>query len=201
MMARGTPFLEVLWNDREHRFSYSWGTEHFGKVRVKYRPVGERFWEERNNFDFNADDLAEQRLEVQLTSWEYPEILVGYAEEDATFDMSGLDWAKGQVAECEGVQPDEIKVVWLLPPTPSFPQSALDQGIQSGRVELECTFGSGSQLSDCTIVSETPIDVGFGQAALRGLRIARGSLRGLNQPQSGRHRFAINFAVQGATDE
>lgn len=198
MMARGTPFLEVLWRDDEHGFSYSWGTEHYGKVRVKYRPVGARFWEERNNFDFDADDLAEQRLEVQLTSWEYPAILVGYAEEDAIFDLSGLEWAKGQVADCEGVRPNEVKVVWLLQPTPAFPQSALDQGVQSGRVELECTFGSGSEVSDCAIVSETPTDVGFGEAALRGLRTARGSLRGSDQPENGRHRFFINFALQGA---
>jgi hypothetical protein len=198
MMTRGTPFVEVLWSDYDHRFSYSWRTEHYGKVRVKYRPVGERFWEERNNPDFNPDGLTAQRLEVQLTSWEYPAILEGYAEENAIFDFAGVEWAKTQVADCEGARPDEIKVVWLTPPSPSFPDSALSQGSESGRVELECTFGSGGQLSDCEVVSETPEDRGFGQAALRGLRYARGSLRGASQPANGRHKFAINFAVEGS---
>lgn len=195
-MMRGTPFVEITWNAQDHGFSYRWTTTHYGRVEIKYRSLGERFWEERENHNFSGDSLNESRYEIQLSSWEYPAILIGYAEESATFDFEGLAWAKSQVASCENVVPDARSIVWLSRPTPSFPESALSQGFNSGRVELDCEVDLDGRLTQCQVVSETPADVGFARAAIESLRTARVSVRGPRSEGDIRHRFTSTFRLQ-----
>lgn len=97
MMARsGTPFLEVFWSEPLNRFYSEWHAVHY-RGRVKYRTPNERFWEESAP---NPNTAEERVVEVVADSWEYPEILVGHAEEQATFDLAGLRWARTAVKEC-----------------------------------------------------------------------------------------------------
>lgn len=98
MMARsGTPFLEVYWVPALSRYFSEWHTVHYGGVRSKYRLPGARFWEETAP---DPSTVAEGSVEVVLTSWEYPEILVGHSEERATFDFTGIKWAMETVQAC-----------------------------------------------------------------------------------------------------
>jgi hypothetical protein len=106
MMFNGTPFLEIWWSDYGSKFTYRWFTVHFGRVSVKYRTPGAKFWEERTNANFDATEIGEQQIELVASSWEYPELIIGHAEEKATFDLAGLTWAQSQVRSCEGVIAD-----------------------------------------------------------------------------------------------
>jgi hypothetical protein len=106
MMFNGTPFLEISWNRYGAKFSYGWSTVHYDRIRLSYRAPGERFWEDRNDDGFNADEVGEKLIELTITSYEYGAILVGRAEETAAFDLAGLNWAKAEVLKCEGRVPD-----------------------------------------------------------------------------------------------
>jgi hypothetical protein len=107
MFWNGTPFVEMSWINygSEPRWYHQWRTTHYGRVEVKYRKPGDRFFGESFNEEINAGKFGEDQLEVVLTSWEYPAILVGLAEERAIFDLAGLQWARDQVSKCEGREP------------------------------------------------------------------------------------------------
>lgn len=98
---RGTPFLQIMPGYREP-FRFSWETVHWGKVKVQFREQGEKFWE---SLEPNSNDLTHldgKKIEIHLTSWEYPEILVGFAEEKAVIDLSGMSQAMSKIDECLG---------------------------------------------------------------------------------------------------
>lgn len=59
------------------------------------------FWTEPSGGEFDAVAVGERAIDVVLTSWEYPEIYVGYSEEAAIFDLGGLAWALDGVQACE----------------------------------------------------------------------------------------------------
>jgi hypothetical protein len=109
-MFKGKPFLEI-WHNKTpsqffpEKFTYRWWTTHSGSVRIKYRTPGSKFWEERTQVKFNADGIVEQQFEIVLTSWEYPELYEGFAEQKGIFDFTGLSWAKSQVVICEDLKP------------------------------------------------------------------------------------------------
>jgi hypothetical protein len=105
MMFNGTPFLEIELINPPSYFDYTWRTEHYGDIEVKYRIAGSKFWEERNNSNFSADEIGEQAFEIAVVSWEYPALYVGRVEEKATFDLAGLSWAKSQIITCEYADP------------------------------------------------------------------------------------------------
>lgn len=105
LLFRGTPFLEIHgsrhgFSGREI-FSYDWTTRHYGRVAVKYRIAGERFYEEKSNGEFSASGLTEGSYDVVLISWEYPALNIGRAEEAAIFDMTGREWAEQRVLQCQ----------------------------------------------------------------------------------------------------
>jgi TonB family protein len=62
---------------------------------------------------------------------------------------------------------------WRIQPRSVYPNRAQRQGIESGRVELRCPVSAEGQIKSCWILSETPADAGFGQAALAGAVQAR----------------------------
>lgn len=103
IMFKGKPFLEIWWDNYSSKFTYHWWTVHYGDVEVKYRTAGSKFWEERNNGTFDADEIGEQQFELAISSWEYPELALGRAEEKAMFDLAGLPWAQTQMKICEGI--------------------------------------------------------------------------------------------------
>ncbi|HAC01590.1 MAG TPA: hypothetical protein DCF67_08995 [Brevundimonas sp.] len=97
MMARtGTPFLEVFWSEPLNKFYSEWHTVHY-RGSGKYRVLGARFWEDHGP---DPESVTEQVIEVVAESWEYPNALVGYAEERARFDLAGIHWAKDAVRSC-----------------------------------------------------------------------------------------------------
>ncbi len=94
--------------------------------------------------------------------------------------------------------PAEVAVsnpTWLRRPTSLarfYPASAFMQGV-AGDVELDCLVETDGRL-DCAVVSETPPNAGFGQAALRiadEYRMAPLLLDG--RPARGRLRMNIPF--------
>jgi hypothetical protein len=111
----GTPFLEiglkrkrkVSKNLSSVSFNYTWRTQFYNDIEIKYRIAGLKFWETRSNLTFNADEIGEQEFEVAVVSWEYPALYVGRVEEKATFDLAGLSWAKSQIITCEYGEPSQ----------------------------------------------------------------------------------------------
>lgn len=62
---------------------------------------------------------------------------------------------------------------WRVRPGPEYPNLAQRQGVESGQVRLTCPVSVEGRIQSCWIVSETPADAGFGQAALAGAVQAR----------------------------
>jgi hypothetical protein len=94
----GTPYLGI-YRDYKQQITYSWFTEHYDKVRIKIRQSDQKFWDE---YDSRPDmaKYGEEIINVVASSWEYPEIYVGYVEEKAFFDLKGRGWAIDKVDEC-----------------------------------------------------------------------------------------------------
>lgn len=95
----GTPSIRISGLDRS-RLTYSWQAHHLGRVRVKTRPIGARFWDDVSSYGETSPFSSEAPVEVHLTSWEYPELLIGLSEETAVFDPVGISWAEEQLRAC-----------------------------------------------------------------------------------------------------
>lgn len=72
-------------------------------------------------------------------------------------------------AQAQDTAPD-VMASWLRKPTPSqlmavFPTKALEKGLD-GEATISCKISLQGALFDCVVVSETPADMGFGQAAI-----------------------------------
>lgn len=95
----GTPFLTVS-RGYQDKLTYHWQTEHYGRVRTKIRIPGDKFWDEYGA----SGDMSKydgRVVEIVMTSWEYPEILVGLSEEQALFDFTGMQSIIEKVDQCE----------------------------------------------------------------------------------------------------
>ena len=78
--------------------------------------------------------------------------------------------AHAQTAPALHALPDE-GLRWLSKPNgrdiaEAYPRKAINQEV-SGRIVLECETGAAGNMSGCTVLSETPSDFGFGDAALK----------------------------------
>lgn len=62
---------------------------------------------------------------------------------------------------------------WLRNPRPEYPGAASFNRIRQGEANLSCTRGQDGSVYDCRIESEMPLQMGFGQAALRSMREVR----------------------------
>lgn len=85
---------------------------------------------------------------------------------------------------------------WSSYPRVEFPERAMADGVEEGRVMLNCLVQSDGRMSDCTIVSEEPAARGFGRQALVGIPYARltpQAVEGL--PPNARVTFPINFTL------
>lgn len=76
------------------------------------------------------------------------------------FDPAMLDAARRVIG-----RPD-----WRSLPSPGdvgggYPRKAVDDGVSSARVSMDCLVGAGGQVENCEVVSETPAGYGFGDAA------------------------------------
>lgn len=86
-------------------------------------------------------------------------------------------------------------VAWRRPPMPEFPARGLSID-SDGRVVLQCGFLQTGTVMDCVIEQETPLDAGFGPAALAAAGEARLASRFVQgaDPRA-RVRFVIQFRV------
>jgi TonB family protein len=62
--------------------------------------------------------------------------------------------------------------IWLRSMSPDkaaelFPAAAAKAGLKQGRATLSCVVAHDGSLSDCTVATEDPADMGFGEAALK----------------------------------
>jgi hypothetical protein len=97
---RGTPFLQV-YRSYNGSVTYAWNARYHGRVRVKIRRPGERFWNEMDRPFGDMTSYDGERIDVVVSSWEYPEVLVGYSEESAQFNMIGLRAITERMLACE----------------------------------------------------------------------------------------------------
>jgi protein TonB len=80
-------------------------------------------------------------------------------------------------------------VEWVRQPPVEYPERALSRNVRRGSVVLSCRF-EASVAVECSVVSETPAEMGFGAAALRAVR------RGVAAPGvEGVRTVALNFAL------
>ncbi len=99
VFGMGTPFLQI-YKGYKTPHTFAWETRHWGKVKIQYRRPGEKFWTQAEPL---VDDLTQfdgQKLEISLTSWEYPDILVGFAKETGVIDLSGMAAAIEAIDKC-----------------------------------------------------------------------------------------------------
>ena len=67
----------------------------------------------------------------------------------------------------------EPSISWSRPPRPSFPARALERGVRTAQVRLECQANANGSLTSCSILNETPAGEGFGRAAILAAHSAR----------------------------
>lgn len=95
----GDPFLTV-YKGYQDKLRYFWTAEHSGKVTVKGRVSGEKFWKPLAGDDQNEYYVDGRKFQINVTSWEYPAIYVGYAEQTGTMDLTGLAHVIEAVNNC-----------------------------------------------------------------------------------------------------
>lgn len=93
----GEPFIILYWSDVKKTVLHAWEGEDVRNASVQVRPVGNKFWNEEPR-DTKYHDGA--RLEVNVMSWEYPEIRVGYHEAKGLFDLTGIDSMRAEIERC-----------------------------------------------------------------------------------------------------
>jgi protein TonB len=85
---------------------------------------------------------------------------------------------------------------WARRPSVEYPERALGQNVGSGLVRLDCGFAADGSLTSCEVTEETPAGMGFGAAALRGVRSAQLSPTTIDGvPENARVRFSIPFSL------
>lgn len=95
--TQGEPFIVLYWSDRDQKVVHFWQGQDIEVSRVQTRMAGEKFWSDETRESSYADGA---KLEVNVISWEYPKIYVGYHEARGAFDLSGLDAMKRSIEEC-----------------------------------------------------------------------------------------------------
>jgi hypothetical protein len=95
----GTPYL-MIYRGYKSPLTFSWNTVHSGKEKIQYRRMGEKFWTNGEIYNKDLTEFDGQKLEIAMTSWEYPEILVGFEEEKGVIDLAGMKAAVAAIQEC-----------------------------------------------------------------------------------------------------
>lgn len=66
---------------------------------------------------------------------------------------------------------------WARPPAPEYPALALAQGVVEGRVTVQCIIFPNGALTNCVVLDEAPVGVGFRESVLASVVRARVSPR------------------------
>jgi hypothetical protein len=124
--------------------------------------------------------------------------IAGAATAQGPAATKGPEQAPGEVAQTL----PEPRVVWDPPTTRSLAElypTQLTRHRPSGRVEMDCVIEEGGA-PNCTVTRETPLDYGFGVAALRASALFRATpmLSDGTTPSVGMQtRLIINFPGPG----
>lgn len=83
--------------------------------------------------------------------------------------------------DCRPSPPSRPSVItnpsWVRPPTPEYPEAAIDAAVVSARVTLSCIVLQNGLLTNCEVRDETPAGLGFAESALAASARARVSPR------------------------
>lgn len=114
ILAGGTPYLTIYKDEARDRYGkslgydqikYVWRGRYLGDTTVKLRKPGERFWDEYEYWDrdkiVDMKKYEEGKIEVYISSFEYPELGLGKVEENAIFDLSGIQWSIDMLDKCK----------------------------------------------------------------------------------------------------
>lgn len=86
---------------------------------------------------------------------------------------------------------------WRTQPIAEFPQRATQNGIEVGEAVISCELLATGRLTNCTVVSEDPPGIGFGESAIRASRRARITPAVVNGvPQLGRVIYPQHFLIR-----
>lgn len=114
------------------------------------------------------------------------EVQKGRANRDA------LAGATGEAAETAII----ANPAWRRRPLVTYPMLAMRQGVEEGRVKLQCNATPAGDLRDCRVVEEEPANAGFGEAALRGAQSAQIHPRVVDgEPVPAIIRFNLRFRM------
>ena len=102
--------------------------------------------------------------------------------------------------DCRPSPPPRPSVItnpsWVRPPTPEYPDAAIDAAVESGRVTLSCIVLPNGLLSDCVVRNETPPGLGFAESALAATQRARVSPRTVDGAAVGaRVTFTVRYML------
>lgn len=97
---RGTPNLMIYKGSRSN-LTYAWSGEHLNERTIQIRRPGDKFWKQIKNYDSQELYRDGALLEVNVQSWEYPEIYVGLSDEKGIIDLTGLAAAQERVRTCK----------------------------------------------------------------------------------------------------
>ncbi len=75
-------------------------------------------------------------------------------------------------AQATATAPATTAPAWATLPRPSFPRAASHARIRAASVHLSCTITMEGRITACSLIDETPPGYGFGEAALKAMRVA-----------------------------
>lgn len=95
MLGFGEPYI-TIWK-HAGSLRYYWKGVDFDNSRVQIRRVGEKFW----SIDTGSEAYSDiDVVEVNISSWEYPTVRIGYHETKGIIDFQGLSAMRAAVDEC-----------------------------------------------------------------------------------------------------
>lgn len=96
MFGFGEPYI-TIWKHRGE-LRYFWKGVDFENSMVQLRRQDAKFWDTDNGEQvFNDSDV----VEVNISSWEYPAVRVGYHETKGVMDFAGWSAMRMAVDECD----------------------------------------------------------------------------------------------------
>ena len=99
MFGFGEPYI-TIWKHRG-KLLYSWKGVDFDNSMVQIRRAAAKFWDTDEGDEVFADSDV---VEVNISSWEYPDVRVGYHETKGVLDFTGWSEMRTAVDECDEEQ-------------------------------------------------------------------------------------------------
>lgn len=129
-----------------------------------------------------------------------------YPKEPIELFLEALQGGLPKTGDAEATDSGDSSLItdptWTRMPSPEFPERAASRGVSTGTVTLECGASANGSLTGCSIVSEDPSGVGFGQAALRSVSSARLSPQTVSRAAAdAKVRWNIRFGVEAESVE